>query len=40
MACLDIALCRVFFVAWLWLGNGITDPQMPKSIEGGISQWV
>jgi hypothetical protein len=38
--CFDIALCSVFFVAWLWLGNGMTEAQTPKIREGCISQCV
>lgn len=34
--CLDMADCRVFFVAWLWFGNGMTDAQTPKIMDGWI----
>lgn len=34
--CFDMADCRVFFVAWLWLGNGITEAHTPKIIDGWI----
>lgn len=34
--CDNRSLGIVFFVAWLWLENGMTDPQTPKIIDGWI----
>ena len=40
MACLPIALWYVLRGDWLWSGKGMMDAQMPRIIDGWISQCV